>query len=268
MRAIGIDFISVLGLPPVDFVKLAAELGCQHISIAPAPFTANPHNYPAWSLREDAALRRDLAAALRECGISISLGEGFLIRPGADIADAGADMALLRELGAPIVNTVCLEPDHGRAIAQLAAFADLAAAHGMRATLEMMPGLPLGNLAAASSAIAEAGKPNLGLLLDSMHVFRSGANVADIAKLDPASIFYAQLCDVPLVSRHASYGEEARDNRLPPGKGELPLREFIAALPPGLMLGLEVPMVDAAKAGIGPKERLAPCVAATRALMG
>jgi sugar phosphate isomerase/epimerase len=81
MRAIGIDFISVLGLPPVEFVKLAAELGCQHISIAPAPFTANPHNFPSWSLRDDKTLRHELIAALRDNNITLSLGEGFLIRP-------------------------------------------------------------------------------------------------------------------------------------------------------------------------------------------
>jgi sugar phosphate isomerase/epimerase len=266
-RTIGIDFISVLGLPPVEFVTLAAELGCPQISIAPAPFTANPHQYPLWSLREDATLRRDFAAALRHHNVTISLGEGFLLRPGADIRDAAADMDMMRKLGVPIVNAVCLEPEHARAIDQLGAFAALAQEHGMKATLEMMPFMPLGSLAEAAAAISEVGNENLGLLLDAMHIFRSGATTADIGKLDPKTIFYAQLCDVPLVSKYASYGEEARDNRLPPGKGELPLRDFISALPPHLSLGLEIPMLEAANAGIGPRERLAPAIAATRALM-
>ena len=30
-RSIGIEFISVLGLPPVEFVHLAAGLGCDHV---------------------------------------------------------------------------------------------------------------------------------------------------------------------------------------------------------------------------------------------
>ena len=265
MRAIGIDFISVLGLSPVEHTKLAASLGCQHISIALAPFAANPHNYAPWSLREDAALRRDFAAALRDNNITISLGEGFLLRPGADIKNAEADMDLLHELGAPIANIVCLEPDAPRAIAQLAAFADMAAARGMKASLEMMPFMPLGSLAEAAAAIAATERKNLGLLLDSMHVFRSGATVEQVAALPPEIISYVQLCDVPLVSTRASYGEEARDNRLPPGQGELPLRAFIEALPPSLMLGLEIPMLDAAKSGFGPASRLAPAIAATRA---
>jgi sugar phosphate isomerase/epimerase len=175
-------------------------------------------------------------------------------------------MAIMRALGVPIVNAVCLEPDQGRAVDQLATFSDLAEAEGMRATLEMMPGLPLGSLATAAAAIAGTQKPNLGLLLDSMHEFRSGATIIDIEKLDPATIFYVQLCDVPLVSKFASYGEEARDNRLAPGAGELPLRAFINAVPPSLMLGLEVPMLTAAQSGTRLEHTLQHCIDATRAL--
>lgn len=267
MRAIGIDFISVFGLPPVEFARLAGSLACQHISIAMTPLSGNPHGYPAWSLREDARLRREFATALRDHNVTLSLAEGFLIRPGVDIRDAAADIALLAELGAPAVNIVSIEPDWSRGIEQLAGFADLAAQHNLQATVEFMPGLPIGSLTSAIRAVREAGRPNLRLLLDSMHVFRSGASVADIAALDPALIGYVQLCDAPLISSHASYGEEARFHRLPPGEGELPLLAFIAALPPGQMLGLEVPMLRAAEAGIGPQERLARCVAAAQALL-
>jgi sugar phosphate isomerase/epimerase len=266
-RAIGIDFISFMGLPPVHSVALAAELGCQHISIALAPMPGNPPGNPLWSLREDAVLRRDLIAAQRDYDITISLGEGFLIRPGTDIRDTAADLEIMRELGIPIANIVAIDPDWNRSIDQLAAFAELAAASGLRTTLEMMPGMLIGNLEKAVAAIKETGKPNLRLLLDSMHVFRSGATAADIEKLDPALIGYVQLCDVPLVSKYESYGEEARFERLIPGEGELPLADFIKALPAHLMLGLEIPMRAKAQAGVTLREALAPAVTAIRALL-
>jgi sugar phosphate isomerase/epimerase len=266
-RAVGIDFISFMGLPPVQSVALAAELGCQHISIALAPMPGNPPRYPQWSLREDAGLRRELIAAQRDYGVAISLGEGYLVWPGTDIREAAADMELMRELGIPIANIVAVDPEWNRSIDQLAAFAEMATASGLQATLEMMPGMLIGDLDKAVAAIKEAGKPNLRLLLDSMHVFRSGASAADVAKLDPELIGYVQLCDVPLVSKYESYGEEARFERLPPGEGELPLADFIKALPPHLMLGLEIPMRAKAEAGLTPAEVLAPAVAAARALL-
>jgi sugar phosphate isomerase/epimerase len=266
-RGLSIDFISVFGLPPPQFVALASELGCRYVSIALAPMQSNPHDYPPWSLRDDSGLRRDTAAALEHRGVKIALGEGFLVRQGSDIRDAAADMDLMQEMGVPTVNILSLDPELRRGLDQLARFADMAAARGLQATLEFLPGLPIGDLSSAVSALRELAKPNLRLMLDAMHVFRSGSKIADIAALDPNLIGYVQLCDVPWVSQYATYGEEARDERLPPGKGELPLREFLAVLPGNVTIGLEVPMLTQAKAGVGPSQRLAVCVAAARDLL-
>ncbi len=265
-RGIGIDFISVFGLPPVQFVALAAELGCQHISIALTPMPGNPLGYPLWSLRDDAGLRKDLIAALRDHDITISLGEGFLVRPGTDICEAAGDMALMRELGIPRINIVPIDPDWSRGIDQLSLFAEMADANGLAATLEYMPGMRIGDLATSAAAVTEVGNPNLRLLIDAMHLFRSGGGAADVAALAPEMIGYVQLCDVPVISKYESYADEARYYRLPPGEGELPLQELINALPRDLMLGLEVPMLGEAQAGIGPYERLSRCVQAARAL--
>lgn len=264
-RPLGIDFISVFGMPPLPFAALAAELGCRQISIGLSPITVNPHGYPAWSMRDDAALRRDFRQALDDHGISLSVGEAFLIRPGAEIADAAGDLDRMREIGVPQVNVLALEPDWPRAITELARFTDMAAERGMGATLELMPGMPIGPLDRALAALREVGKPSLRLLLDSMHLYRSGAATADIAAIDPAVIGHVQLCDVPKTSS-LPYGEEARHHRLPPGEGTLPLRDFIAALPANLPIGLEIPMLAKAEAGIGPHERLKPCIDAARAL--
>jgi sugar phosphate isomerase/epimerase len=266
-NALSIDFISVFGLPPVQFAALAAELGCEHISIGLTPMPANPHRYPVWSLREDSGLRRDMISALRDCGVSISLGEGFLVRPGIDVRDAAADMDHMCELGVPTVNILSLEPDRSRGLEQLAAFADMALARRMRATLEFLPGLPIGDLAAAVAAVRAVGRPNFQLLLDAMHVFRSGAQPAQIAALDPTLIGYAQLCDVPLSSKSASYADEARHERLPPGEGELPLLEFVSVLPRDLIIGLEVPMLTRAEHGVIPHDRLSGCVKGARDLL-
>ena len=266
-RLLGIEFISVLGLPPVPHVQLAADLGCRNIGIGLAPIVSNPHGYPVWSLRENPQLRRDLVAALAYHGVSISLGEGFLARPGTSIANSSADLDLMCEIGAARVNILSIDPDLHRTFDELATFAEMALSRGLRATLEFMPGMPIGDLAGALAAIRHVGRPEFRLLIDLMHAFRSGASVSDLAALDPAEIGYLQICDVPRISRFASYAEEARDERLKPGDGDLPLMKALAVLPRDLVIGLEVPMRAKAAAGIGPRERLAVCVDATRALL-
>ena len=58
MDQLGIEHLSVFGLPPVEFVNLAADLGCRHISTALMAIASNPYGYAPSSLRDDAALRR------------------------------------------------------------------------------------------------------------------------------------------------------------------------------------------------------------------
>jgi len=88
----------------------------------------------------------------------------------------------------------------------------------------------------------------------------------DIFNIDPSLIGYAQLCDVPMISKGGTYMEEAMFGRMVPGTGELPLREWIAALPADLEIGLEVPMIDELQAGLSPRDHAARVITAAREL--
>lgn len=268
MDRLGIEFISAMAMPPVDYVALAADLGVANIGFAPAPITDNPHRFASWDLRKDAALARATGAALREHGVRCALGEGFLIMPGLEIRDAAQAMDIMAELGAPRMNAVVIEQDRARALDQFAGFAVMAAERGVEALLEFMPMMWPATLDEALAFIADSGAPNAKLLLDAMHVFRSGATPADLARIDPARIGYIQLCDVPMPARRDDYGEEARHERLCPGEGDLPLADLLRALPRDLIVGLEVPMLAKAQAGVPVRDALAPCVTAARKLLG
>jgi sugar phosphate isomerase/epimerase len=265
---LGLEFISTLGMNPVDAVRLTADLGLRRTGMAPAPIASNPHGFAPWDLRSDPSLVRATKAAAREHGVAISLGEGFIIMPGSDMADAEALVDVMAELGAPALNACSLEQDRNRAIEQFALFAEMARKRGLVATLEFMPLMWPMTLAEALAFVHDSGAANARLLLDAMHVYRSGATTAEVAALDPSLIGYVQLCDAPMPAQADDYGMEARDNRLCPGEGDLPLGEFLGALPATVPLGLEVPMVRKAEAGIALREALAPCVAATRRLLG
>jgi hypothetical protein len=52
-----------------------------------------------------------------------------------------------------------------------------------------------------------------------------------------------------------------------PGTGELPLLDILAAVPRDRVIGLEVPLRSQADAGVGPFDRLRPCVDAARDLL-
>ena len=269
LNRLGIEMLSGLGLPPVELVHLAADLGCAYISAGPMqmPPQFNPLGYPQWSLKDDPAYARQLKAALTDRGVSISLGEGFAVRPGVAMRERGAEMDMMAELGTRGLGAVSMEPDTGRARDELAVLAEMAGERGMLATIEFAPIQAVNTLAAALDMVRHVNRPNFGLLLDAMHFFRSGAMLDDLPAIDPALIRYAQLCDTPAGGPGDDYMNEAMFARLAPGEGELPLAGFVAALPHDIPLGLEVPMRDWALTGHGPLERLRPAVDAARKLL-
>lgn len=267
MDRLGIELLCVFGMPPVEFVALAADLGCHHISIGLEPMPDNPHGYPRWSLREDRSFRQEMLAALRDRDVDVALGEGYLIRPGLDIRDQAADLGLMAELGVKCVNAVSIDPDLSRTYDQYGAFAELAAAAGMKASIEFMPGLPIGDLVSAVGVVKHVNQPHFRLLIDCMHLMRSGGGAADLAALDPAMIGHIQICDAPLKADMANYAMEAKCERMVPGTGELPLLDILRVLPGDVVVSLEVPMLAKAKAGISPMERLQPCVIAVRQIL-
>lgn len=267
MNELGIERLCVFGMPPVPFVALAAELGCPCIGIGLTPTRGyNPYGYPDWSLRDDPALRREMVAAMRDLGVRVSLLEGFGIMPGADVRDLAGDLDLLRDLGGARINAVSVDRDEQRGMDGFAILADLAAERGIEVTVEVGAGR-LPTLSAALAAVRHVGRPNFRLLIDTMHYFRFGGSIADLAAIDPALIGYVQLCDVPLVSSFSSYMDEALHERLVPGTGDLPLREFVALLPPDVVVSVEVPRRSAVEAGMRPRDQVAACVDAARGLL-
>lgn len=263
MRAIGLEFLGVFGLSPVELVHIAADLECQFIGTVPAPMDYNPEGYPAWNLMEDAGLRRDLKAALAERGVELRLGDGSPFLPGAKVRDAlAANLDLYCELGVRRANSISFLQSLEETCDQFAEFAELAVERGMQPTIEFCPISIVGDLAAAVSVVRQAG-PHARLLIDAMHFYRAGTRMEDLAPVADL-VGHIQLCDVPREPSVADYMEEALYRRMIPGEGDAPLVELLAALPQVESVGLEVPMRDLAEQGVGPRERMARCVAGTR----
>jgi sugar phosphate isomerase/epimerase len=253
---VGIEYQTVFGYPPVDFVHLAADLGCHAISMKAATNSFIPHNpygYDPFSFLDDTALRRRMIAALRDRQVSISLAEGFVILPGTDLTEDLSSLDVMAELGATRANAVTLDPDLGRSFDQIAAFVECAAERGMQTTMEFAKSLAVADLDTALAAVRYVNRPEFGLVADTMHVVRSGSTAEDLAALDPSVFAYVQLCDSTVQQQHATYGEDTA-NRSVPGEGELPLVDILAALPDGLPVGVEVPMLSFATGGTTAQE--------------
>ena len=268
MHSLGLDPLSVFGLPPDEYVNLAADLGCQHIGISLTPvIPQNPHNYPAWSMVDDAGLRRKVKAALADRGVKPAIGEGFWIVPGADIRDSQRKLDLLCELGVPAINAISLEPDQARSFDQFAAIVEMAEAAGVDTTVEFAPIMGPRDIPGTLALLRHVNRPSFRMLVDTLHVARSGGTAKDVAALDPKVIGYVQLCDAPAAFTMEQYGNEASFQRMPPGSGELPLFDILKVLPKDVPIGLEIPMLKEAQAGKSLRECLGSCVEGAKKLL-
>jgi sugar phosphate isomerase/epimerase len=267
MDRLGINTQTLFGMPPVDHVNLAADLGCGHISTGLSPVPWKLEQFPDWSLRDDPRLQRELRAALKDRGIAIAFAEGCIVRPQVDVSSYAADLDLFAELGAQGVSTVCMEPDTGRALDQLATLAELSTQRTMSVAFEFAPPHTFNTLGAVLSVVEQIGSPNIALLIDAMHFLRTGGTLDQLAAIDPGLIGYVQLCDAPLAGDGEDYYREASFERQCPGEGELPLRDLLAVVPVGVLIGLEVPMLSRIQAGIELKQTVDHLVRASRRLL-
>lgn len=105
--------------------------------------------------------------------------------------------------------------------------------HGIKVVCEFLPIFPLNTLSMAAEIVATSKATNGGVLIDNLHLSRSGASVDDVRAM-PTELFpYLQICDAP-AERPGDFGgllDEALNRRLCPGEGFLPIVELLQAVP-------------------------------------
>jgi sugar phosphate isomerase/epimerase len=112
----------------------------------------------------------------------------------------------------------------GRSLAELA---DIAAPFGVTLALEPVSFTPLRTLHQALEVLDVAGRSNIGLCLDTFHLWTGGTAWDEVAALDPALIVVAHISDVTPM-RGDTWSDADRD--VLPGDGILPLEEGIEAI--------------------------------------
>ena len=95
------------------------------------------------------------------------------------------------------------------------------------------------DLPQALAVLDTVNRPNANVLIDNLHLARTGGTVADAAAVAPGRLPYIQLCDAPAATPDKLV-VEALDTRLTLGDGELPVRELVDVLPAHTALSLEV----------------------------
>ncbi len=140
---------------------------------------------------------------------------------------------LMDELGVELLS-VCstvaenASGDVNRCADDFAELADRAARHGHRIGLEALAwGRHTHDWQQAHEIVRRAGRSNLGVVLDSFHIFARKNDVASIAHVPPEHIALVQLADAPGMLMDVM--SLSRHHRCFPGQGDWPLVAFLEA---------------------------------------
>ena len=263
---IGIDHLTLAGVAPPDFISIAARAGARNVSLHLRNNT-NPLNLPHFSLLSDKAMRQETLRRARDLGLAVAMAEGFVVFPDKSVKDYREALEVTAELGCTRVNCLSFEPDWRRTKDEVVALAELAGEYGQTVLLEFVRRYSISSAVKAQEIIEYAKRPNIQILVDTLHLARSG-EVESFKSIDPKLIGYVQICDGKVDEPDdEAYQKEAIANRQIPGEGAIPLVSILQHVPSGVVVSGEVPMVLRREAGVPDQQIADEVVAGTRKVL-
>jgi sugar phosphate isomerase/epimerase len=256
--------LTILDATPPQQVSAAAVAGFDALGIRVFP-VADERVYP---MLGDTPMMRQTLARLADTGRQVLDVELIILRPTGFTDDALRVLDAGARMGARFVQVLGYDANEDRLIDNFANVCEAAVERGIRPGLEFMMYSAVKTVHDALRIVERADHPSGAVLVDALHLRRSGGSPADLATIPPQRLPYAQLCDAPLEPVWPDEDEariESRTGRLLLGDGELPLRELIDVLPVGVALSVETPV--AALGGKSAQERARLAFAAAARLL-
>ena len=243
MRVLSLAHLTLVDVAPPDLVVAAAQAGFDAVSIRLGR-GARPTD-PDWPLLGDTPMRRDTQQRLSESGLQVLEVEGVSILPGRSLADLKRLGALLESahvLGARFLTVASFDEDLTHTADELAKLCALTVPYGVQPVVEFLARSGVARLEQAATLVAQPGCERAGIVLDTLHLFRTGGSVADLEGDAIERVALIQLCDAPRErpTDETEQRAESRNRRLP-GEGELPLTEVLSRLPTDVPISVESP---------------------------
>lgn len=261
-RPLSLAHLTVLDAHPLALIEAGAAGGYDAVGLRIVPPMAGDTIVPVVG---DRPLQRAIKARLADTGLRLLDVEAIWLSPQTDVGALRPALDLGAELGAGHVLVVGNDPDLGRTAANFAALCAAAHDRRLRVMLEFIPYSQVRSLAEAYGLLAKSVPTDAGILVDALHLSRSGGCPADLAAYDPALFTYLHLCDAP-ARPAADLQTEGRTGRCYPGEGQLWLADLLAAMPDAIPIAIEAPV--GTEAARSPGERACRAADACRRLLG
>ena len=184
-----------------------------------------------------------VSRALRDTGLVALDLEVVWFQPGEADSAHDAVIEIAMEIGARNLLCVSSEPDIARTRQRFAHTCRKAEGSTLRVVLEFLALTDIRSLPQALAVVKDVGHPAGGILVDTLHLMRTGGSARDLRDIDATLMPYLQLCDATAEARDSTpegLMEDALYLRQLPGDGELPLHDILKQVNPLMPLSLEI----------------------------
>jgi sugar phosphate isomerase/epimerase len=260
MNRLSLAHLTVIDAGPLELVEAAAAGGFNSIGLRIVP--PNPSDEIVPVVGDEKMIRR-IEQALADTGLNLLDMEAIWLSPRTSVHNLIGALETGARLGAKYVLVVGNDPERARTTDNFGLLCREASKFGLSVMLEFIPYCQIATLDQACQLVHGSGETNVGVLIDALHLSRSGAQPEDVKKVESRLLAYCQLCDAKAERpQPAELRTEARTGRFYPGQGALWLSEFLDHLPAGIPFSIEAPCLEYAP--LPARERGKLCGEATR----
>lgn len=240
-KLFSLAYLTLPGTHPLDQIQIAALCGYQGVGLR--TLSQNWPTDKTWSL-SNPDLFKEIKNTLHDTGIKLFDIELGRIASGVSVSDFETDFAKAEELGAQYVTASVWTDDQLFAKSEFKKMAKLAALYHLTLAVEFVPFSAIKDLGQTLQWMAEVQEPNVKILVDVLHAYRTGITATQLQKLRPNQIGCVHLCDGPAFIPplgHPDMIGVTRSGRLYPGDGAIPIHKILKNMPLPPYYAIELP---------------------------
>ena len=240
---ISLAHLTALGCPPPELTHLAHRTGFDFVSFRVIQLDLSGE--PNYELARNPVMLRETKAALRSTGLKVLDVELARIKDGIDVKTYLPALEVASELQVENVISSVWTTDNAYAKEALTELCDLAASLGIVVNLEFATWSNLPDLQGAKELIQAVNHPNLALLVDTIHFYRSRIQLSELDAIPKSWFRMLHLCDAPaeIPESKTELTRTGREARLDPGEGKIDLAQILDRIPE-VPYSVEVPNLE------------------------
>ena len=235
---LSLNWLTLPGATALEQIAATAAAGFSDVGLK---FARRPGDTEP-AVAEKPWLFRDIAKSLRDHRIGLLNMGGIWLdgRPPLEWCKGALEAG--SSLGARFVVAIVFDPMRRRVVDHFASLCEECSKLGMSVAIEFFAYSAVRTIEEAHPIVTASKQANAGILVDALHLYRSGGSAASLARIPREEILFAQICDAPTRSPPlVRLSHEGRHDRLDVGAGGLPLLAFAQSLPAQIPIEVEAP---------------------------